>query len=90
MISSVWNAAFTLSLSRLVSKAREDIKFEYSGPREQIMAILMSSASRVFISNIELCKSLILSIASFTQAASTGRNSSGHVLMLQNSSCAMK
>ena len=43
LISSVWKAALTLSLSRSVSNARDNTKFEYSGPSARIMAMQVSS-----------------------------------------------
>ena len=33
LISSVWKAALILTLSRSVSRARNDVKCEYLGPR---------------------------------------------------------
>ena len=78
LISLVWKAALTLSLSRSVSRARDDVKWEYSGPSARIMAMQVSSSSSVAMSNDELRKSFIRSMDSSTRAANAVLNSWNH------------
>ena len=66
LISLVWKAALSLSLLRSASKARDDMKFEYLGPRVGIMAMQVSSSLSVAMLNDELQRSLIQSMNSST------------------------